>query len=58
MEISIDYLLATIGKKQVLIELKDAEIAQLRAELKALTPPAEVESDTPTEKPEEGKKPY
>ena len=35
MEISVDYLLAAIGKKQVLIELKDAEIAQLRAELEA-----------------------
>ena len=47
MEISVDYLLSVIGKKQLLIELKDAEIAQLRAELEALKAKAEPSATDP-----------
>jgi hypothetical protein len=36
MEISTDYLLSVIGKKQLLLEVKDAQIAQLKAELAVL----------------------
>ena len=52
MEISIDYLLAAIGKKQLLIELRDAEIAQLRAELEAAKA-KDAKADAP-DKPEAG----
>ena len=35
MEVTAEYLWSVVGKKQVALELKDAEIAKLKAELEA-----------------------